>query len=178
VENRGEVVATPRLARVRYDAMTDVADQLSRILAAERGGAETLSRLVDQAPASETRTLFTRIRDDEAWACTGLVGCLARLRHRPTRAKGRSAVKMLALPGFPDRVRLLNRGQRWVVEQIGAFLARKLEDDTRAFPVEMRAVHLRNIRRCDELLAELDRQRAVHVDRTSDEGESLKGGTA
>jgi hypothetical protein len=178
VDNSVEAVETTRPARARYDAMTAVVDQLSRLLAAERGGVDALSRLIEQAPTSETRTLFTQIRDDEAWACTGLVGRLARLGHRPTRAKRRSDVKMLALPAFPDRVRLLNRGQRWVVEQIDAFLARDLDDGTRAFLVEMRAVHLRNIRRCDELLVELDRQREVQVDRGSDQGESLEGGTA
>jgi hypothetical protein len=177
VDNSVETVETTRPARARYDAMTDVVDHLSRLLAAERAGVDALSRLVEQAPTSETRTLFIQIRDDDAWACAGLVGCLARLGHRPTRARRRSAVKMLALPAFPDRVRLLNRGQRWVVEQIDGFVARDLDDDTRAFLVEMRAVHLRNIRRCDELLVELDRQREVQVDRGSDESESLEGGT-
>jgi hypothetical protein len=177
VDNSVEAVETTRPARARYDAMTDVVDQLGRLLAAERAGVEALSRLVEQAPTSEMRTLYSQIRDDEAWAGTGLVGCLARLGHRPTRAKRHSAVKMLALPALPDRVRLLNRGQRWVVEQIDGFLARDLDDDTRPFLVEMRAVHLRNIRRCDELLVELDRQREVQVDRGSDEGESLEGGT-
>jgi len=157
--------------------MTDAVDHLNRLLAAERAGVDALSRLVEQAPTSETRTLFIQIRDADAWACAGLVGCLARLGHRPTRARRRSAVKMLALPAFPDRVRLLNRGQRWVVEQIDGSLARDLEDDTRAFLVEMRAVHLCNIRRCDELLVELDRQREVQVNRGSDEGESLEGET-
>ena len=82
-----------------------------------------------------------------------------------------------ALPALTDRVRLLNRCQRWVVEQIDGLLARDLDDDTRAFLVEMRAVHLLNIPRCDELLVELDRQREVQVDRGYDKGESLEGGT-
>ena len=172
-----EAVETTRPARARYDAMTDVADHLSRILAAEREAAEALSRLVEQAATSEMRNLFSQIRDDEAWACAGLVGCLARLGRRPTRTRRHSAVKMLALPALPDRVRLLNRCQRWVVEQIDGLLARDLDDDTRAFLVEMRAVHLLNIPRCDELLVELDRQREVQVDRGYDEGESLEGGT-
>ena len=64
-----------------------------------------------------------------------------------------------------------------VSDGIDGFLARDLDDDTRAFLVEMRAVHLRNIRRCDELLVELDRQREVQVDRGYDEGESPEGGT-
>jgi hypothetical protein len=83
---------------------------------------------------------------------------------------------VLALPALPDSVRLLNRGQRWVVERVDGLLARDLDEDTRAFLAEMRAVHLRNVRRCEELLLELDRQREVQVDRSSDE--SLEGGTA
>jgi hypothetical protein len=149
--------------------MTDVIEQFSRLLAAERAGVEALSRLVEQASTSETRTLFSQVRDDEAWACACLVGCLARLGRRPTRAKGDFVAKVLALPALPDRVRLLNWGQRWVVERIDGLLARDLEKDTRAFLAEMRAVHLRNVSRCDELLVELDRQREVQVDRKSDE---------
>lgn len=149
--------------------MTDVVEQLNRLLAAERAGVEALSRLVEQAPTPEMRTLFSQIRDDEAWVCAGLVGCLARLGRRPTLAKGDFAVKVLALPALPDRVRLLNRGQRWVVERIDGLLPRDLDEDTRAFLAEMRAVHLRNVRRCDELLVELDRQREVQVDGGSDE---------
>jgi nitronate monooxygenase len=155
--------------------MTDVVGQLKRLLAAERAGVEALSRLVEQALTSEMRTFFSQIRDDEAWACAGLVGCLARLGRRPTRTKGDFAVKMLALPAVSDRVRLLNRGQRWVVERIDGLLARDLDEDTRTFLAEMRAVHLRNVGRCDELLVELDRQREVQVDRRSDE--SREGGT-
>lgn len=123
MDNSVEAVETTRPARTRYDAMTDVVDQLGRLLAAERAGVEALSRLVEQAPTSEMRTLLSQIRDDEARACTGLVGCLAQPNHRPTRARRHSAVKMLALPALPDRVRLLNRKQRWVVEQIDGFLA-------------------------------------------------------
>jgi Domain of unknown function (DUF6306) len=156
--------------------MTDVVEQLNRLLAAERAGVEALSRLVERALTSEMRTCFSQIRDDEAWACAGLVGCLARLGRRPTRTKGDFAAKVLALPALPDSVRLLNRGQRWVVERVDGLLARDLDEDTRAFLAEMRAVHLRNVRRCEELLLELDRQREVQVDRSSDE--SLEGGTA
>lgn len=145
--------------------MTDVIEQLNRLLAAERAGVDALSRLVEQAPTSETRTLFGQIRDDEARACAGLVGSLARLGRRPTRTKGDFAAKVLAFPALADRVRLLNWERRWVVERIDGLLARDLNEDTRAFFAEMRAVHVRNIRRCDELLVELDRQREVQVDR-------------
>jgi hypothetical protein len=156
--------------------MTGVVEQLKRLLAAERAGVEALSRLVDQALTSEMRTCFSQIRDDKAWACAGLVGCLARLGRRPTRAKGDLAAKVLALPALPDRARLLNRGQRRAVERIDDLLATDLVEDTRAFLAEMRAVYLRNAQRCDALLVELDRQRDVQVDRRSDE--SSEGGAA
>jgi hypothetical protein len=84
--------------------MTDAVEQIKRLLAAERAGVEALSRLVDGALTSEMRTCFNQIRADEARACAGLVGCLARLGRRPTRAKGDLAAKVLALPALPDRV--------------------------------------------------------------------------
>ena len=53
--------------------MTDIVDQLNRLLTAERAGVEALCGLVAQAPTSEIRSLFGQMRDDEAWTCTGLV---------------------------------------------------------------------------------------------------------
>jgi nitronate monooxygenase len=154
--------------------MTDIVDQLNRLLTVERAGVEALCGLVAQAPTSEIRSLFGQMRDDEAWTCTSLVGCLARLAHRPMRAKGDVPGNVLALPALPDRVRLLNRGQRWVVERIEELLSRDLDADTRAFLAKTRAVHLGHIRRFDELLVELERQREVTVDRRSDTGPSLE----
>jgi hypothetical protein len=149
-------------------------EQLNRLLTAKRASVEALSRLVEQAPTSEIRSLFGQLRREEAWACAGLVGCLARLAHRPMRVKGDVAGNVLALPALPDRVRHLNRGQLGVVERIEELLPRDLDADTRAFLAEMRAVHLGNIRRCDEVLVELDRQREVAVDRRFDTGPSLE----
>ena len=133
----------------------DIVEQLNELLAAERAGVDTLSRLGEHASAA-TRPLFDEIRDDEAWSCAGLVECLKRLGHQPTRAKGNFAEKVLALPTLPERLRLLNRGQRWVMERIDGLLPKELHDDTRAFLTEMRDVHIRNVARCDELLVALD----------------------
>ena len=133
----------------------DIVEQLNELLAAERAGVDTLSRLGEHASA-DTRPLFDEIRDDEAWSCAGLVECLKRLGHQPTRAKGNFAEKVLALPTLPERLRLLNRGQRWVMERIDGLLPKELHDDTRAFLTEMRDVHVRNVARCDELLVALD----------------------
>ena len=148
--------------------MTYVVEQLDRLLAAECGRLEALSRLVEQAPTAEMRALFSQIRDDEAWACAGLVGCLARLGHRPTQAQADVAAKVRALPGLPDHVRLMNRGRRWAIARIDGLSPRDLDEETCAFLARMRALHLRNVQRCDELLVELDRQREVQIDRRSD----------
>src|SRR6185436_14702543 len=85
----------------------DIVEQLNELLAAERAGVDTLSRLGEHASPA-TRPLFDEIRDDEAWSCAGLVECLKRLGHQPTRAKGNFAEKVLALPTLPERLRLLN----------------------------------------------------------------------
>ena len=42
--------------------MTDVVEQLNRLLAAERAGVEALPRLGDHAADPDTRTLFSQIR--------------------------------------------------------------------------------------------------------------------
>ena len=150
--------------------MNDVIAGLNELLRAERAGVETLAHFIQAAPDARMRLLFEQIRDDEAWSCAGLAESIKRLGGARTEERGDFAEKVLAVASLTDRLRLLNRGQRWVVRRVEGVLARALDESTQRFLAEMAIVHARNIERCDALIARLDGQRDVPpggIDRTA-----------
>jgi nitronate monooxygenase len=141
--------------------MSEIIETLNELMRAERAGVETLSHFVRETTDSEMRTLFEQVRDDEAWSCAGLAECIGRLGGARTGERGEFADKVLAVASLTDRLRLLNRGQRWVVKRVERLLPRALDESTRAFLVQMASVHAMNIERCDALIARLDGQREL-----------------
>ncbi|MFQ5946140.1 MAG: DUF6306 domain-containing protein [Anaerolineae bacterium] len=133
----------------------ETVERLNELLEAERAGVEALARLIGGATTPEVRELFEQIRDDEAWSCVGLASAIKRLGGSMSEKKGDFADKVMAEPSLPDRLRLLNRGQRWVVKRLDGLLERDLDEENRTFLHQMRGVHTRNIERCDLLIAEL-----------------------
>lgn len=131
--------------------MTESIDRLNELLEAERAGVETMSRLIEVAPTSELRKLFEEVRADEAWSCAGLANAIKRLGGTASRQKGDFADKVMREPSLPHRLRLLNRGQGWVAKRLDGLPAQQLDEETRAFLLRMRAVHVRNIERCDAI---------------------------
>lgn len=125
--------------------------RLNELLAAERAGVETLSRLLPLAPDAEALRLFEGVRDDEAWSCAGLVRAIRELGAEPTAEKGDFAEKVMAQPTLPARLALLNRGQEWVTRRLDALIGAGLSATTTGFLAEMRARHLRNIEACERL---------------------------
>jgi hypothetical protein len=68
---------------------------------------------------------------------------------------------MAGLPTFADRLRLVNRAQRWIVAQIAALLAEDLEPTMRALLEEASVIYVRGGRHCDEIIMSLDRGREI-----------------
>ena len=62
-------------------------DRLNELLEAERAGVETLSRLFPEARGAEMQGLFEGVRNDEAWACAGLVRSIKTLSGVPSEKK-------------------------------------------------------------------------------------------
>jgi uncharacterized protein (DUF2249 family) len=141
----------------------EIIEGLNELLEAERAGVETLSRLIERAPTPEMRKLFEGMRDDEAWSCAGLANAIRRLGGAMSEKKGDFAEKVMAEGSLRDRLRLLNRGQGWVVKRLDEALERELDGESRAFLGAMRAVHRKNIDRCEGLLAELDAPEVLDV---------------
>jgi hypothetical protein len=133
-----------------------VVDRLNELLEAERAGVETMSRLCPDARSPEMRTLFEAVRSDEAWSCAGLARSIKTLGGVMSDKKGDFADKVTSEPTLAARLRLLNRGQSWVVRRIDGLLGETLVESVREFLQEMKARHLTNIEACDRLAESLE----------------------
>ena len=133
-----------------------VVDRLNELLEAERAGVETLSRLCPEARSPEMRTLFEAVRSDEAWSCAGLAGSIKTLGGVMSDKKGDFADKVTSEPTLAARLRLLNRGQGWVVKRIDGLLGETLVESISEFLAEMKVRHLANIEACDRLAESLE----------------------
>ena len=131
-------------------------DRLNELLEAERAGVDTLSRLLPEALTLEMRALFERVRNDEAWACAGLVRSIETLDGTTSGKKGDFAEKVMGESTLARRLQLLNRGQGWVVKRLDGLLGESLPTSVTAFLEEMRTRHVGNIEACDRLAESLD----------------------
>jgi len=130
-------------------------DRLNELLEAERAGVDTLSRLFPEARSPEMQKLFEEVRDDEAWSCAGLVRSIRTMGGTISEQKGDFAEKVMREPTLPDRLRLLNRGQGWVVKRLDGLLGEAIPASVRGFLEEMKTRHLTNIEACERLAESL-----------------------
>ena len=131
-------------------------DRLNELLEAERAGVDALSRLFPESRGPEMQRLFEGVRDDEAWSCAGLVRSVKALGGTLSEKKGDFADKVMREPTLGTRLRLLNRGQGWVVKRLDGLLGETLPASIRDFLEEMKARHLANIAACERLAESLD----------------------
>jgi len=134
--------------------MTTV-DRLNELLEAERAGVETLSRLFPEARSPEMQQLFEGVRNDEAWACAGLVRSITTLGGVTSEKKGDFAEKVMSEPTLAARLRFLNRGQGWVVKRLDALTRETLPELVGEFLEEMKTRHVANIEACERLAESL-----------------------
>jgi hypothetical protein len=124
-----------------------------------------LSSLLDQGTPPDVRACVDELRYAVTWLCGGLERHLSRGRGRDPGETvgplGLSAARVAELPTFVDRLRLIGRAQRWMVAQIAVLLAEDLEPGLRDLLQEASAIYLRGGRRCDEVIAMLDRAREL-----------------
>jgi nitronate monooxygenase len=70
--------------------------------------------------------------------------------------KGDFAEKVMSEPTLTARLRLLNRGQGWVVKRLDGLLGETLPASVGSFLTEMKTRHVGNIEACERLAASLD----------------------
>lgn len=135
----------------------EILDRLNELLEAERAGVELVTELATVASKGYAEGELKKFGEDEAWAATGLRHAILKYGGTPSERTSDFARRVLALPTEGERLKLLARGQAWVVKRIDVLLQMGLDLETVAFLVEMREQHLENIdpcnRRADELAA-------------------------
>jgi nitronate monooxygenase len=131
-------------------------DRLNELLAAERAGVDTLSRLFPEARTAEMHKLFEEVRNDEAWSCAGLARSIKMMGGTVSEKKGDFAEKVMSEPTLGARLRLLNRGQGWVVKRLDGLLSEALPAPVLGFLEEMKTRHIANIDACARLAESLD----------------------
>jgi hypothetical protein len=133
----------------------EIVDRLNELLEAERAGVVLATELAKTASKGYAEGELKKFREDEAWACAGLQRAILTYRGTPSERTGDFAQKVLALPTEGERLKLLARGQAWVVKRIDALLEIGLDPETTAFLTEMREQHLENIEPCQRRAEEL-----------------------
>ena len=122
---------------------------LNVLLESERAGSRALAAWRREPPPGVDPALIEHVARDEARYCTGLTRQIKRLGGEPSHATGAFFHKIMGLPDWPARFRLLDRGQRWVADRISETLPKVANDaDLTAFLTEMRDTHMVNIESC------------------------------
>jgi nitronate monooxygenase len=140
---------------------TDSIARLNELLEAERAGVEVLQALVKTVPKGYFRNHLLKIEADEAFSCAVLERAVRAAGGEPSRATGDFTAKVLALDTLVDRLKLLSRGQTWVVKRLDAVADSVTDPDRRKELAEMRREHVDNVAWCDEQAAELEAEAAA-----------------
>lgn len=147
-----EVVATTRAAWVPPMSAPEYGAFLNALLEAERAGAKLLAAYLDELPPGCPEwTLVRSVQRDEARNCAILIHLLLEAEATPTPAVGSFYDRGLAVEGWQERLRFLNRGQAWVARRLAGAIA-QAPQSARATLQAMHDSHVDNIQRCEALL--------------------------
>src|SRR5579863_3644795 len=130
----------------------EIVEFLNRLLEAERAGAAVARKSGQGADPGPLASLLDQVRQDELRWCRMLTKHLQVLGVRPSDTVGAFYDKAMAIEDLPDRMRLLNRGQGWVVRKLSEALPRISERQLHADLTEMLQAHELNIERLDNLI--------------------------
>jgi hypothetical protein len=122
------------------------------LLEAERAGVFAARALLEVASDSAESDLMALILDGERESCQILGRTLLRMGARGSGQVGDFAQKVMALPDTEERLRLLIKGQEWVVRKIDEALQTEPSKEVLLPLTEIRHVHDINIGKCREYL--------------------------
>ena len=122
------------------------------LLEAERAGVFAARALLSVATDSAESDLMALVLAGERESCQVLGRTLLRMGARGSGQVGDFAQKVMALPDPDERLRLLIKGQEWVVRKIDEALQTEPSKDILLPLTEIRHVHDINIGKCREYL--------------------------
>jgi hypothetical protein len=134
-----------------YLGRAEIVQLLNELLEAERAGARAVG-FMSREDASDRRAALRQVAADEAAFCAMLARHVTRSGGVPSRATGEFYEKVLALEADGQRLKLLNRGQAWVVRKLRETLPRIRDDRLHQDLRDMLEAHERNIERCAQLM--------------------------
>ena len=127
---------------------------LDELLEAERAGARCTRPEATDPGTAAGRALIAVVHHDEVHWCGVLMQAIRTLGGTPGSRTGDFYGKVMAIDDSADRLRLLNRGQAWVVRRLEALLPRIDDPGIVADLTAMRDAHRVNIARTEVYLAE------------------------
>jgi hypothetical protein len=128
---------------------------LNELVEGERAGAQGLIQMAKGEQAPEIKALLNEVAQDEARFCAMLSHHVERFGGTPNRATGVFAEKLAKRVTLADKLQLLDKGQSVVVEMLNDVLPGLTDPHLIEDLVEMRDVHVLNINRCNDLLAQI-----------------------
>ncbi|HXV09549.1 MAG TPA: DUF6306 domain-containing protein [Burkholderiales bacterium] len=135
----------------------EVVALLNVLLEAERAGAKVLAAfLADHERDTPAWKQLAAVQRDEAKNCAILIDLIQRLNGAPSERTGGFLEKALPIADRVERLRFLNRGQRWVARKIHESLPYIEQEFVRGALFAMQESHLLNIEACDALAETLD----------------------
>jgi hypothetical protein len=137
---------------------------LRALLDAEQAAASVAAHLADRATTPGVRVCLEELHDLATGLCDGLAKRISRAttrRSAPTPIVAGLTGQLLSAATDADRLRLLNRHQRSVLARVDRLLLEGVDADLRVFLQEAHVVLAQSVARCDDAVAELDRQREV-----------------
>ncbi|UCF88259.1 MAG: hypothetical protein JSV70_07530 [bacterium] len=124
------------------------------LLEAERAGVFAARALLAAAADSTQKDLMALILDGERESCRVLGRTLLGMGLRGSGKAGDFAQKVMALEGPGDRLKLLIKGQEWVVRKIDEALQTTPPEPVAVSLSDIRHVHEVNIGKCREYLGD------------------------
>ncbi len=135
-----------------YMSHAEIVDFLNELLEGERAGAKVALHMAKEAGDEQTESALTHIRFDEAQFCGMLAKHLKRYGAEPSVATGAFRDRVLSEPDLSSQVKLLLRGQAWVIRKINEALPR-IDDDVLYNDLrQMADVHVADIASCERLI--------------------------
>lgn len=97
-------------------------EALNELLSAERAGAQVASISLNETEAEVARKMLTQVHRGEADSVRRLRECLLLLDAEPTPERGAFYEKCMAISDLPERLALVDRGQKWVIRKLEGLL--------------------------------------------------------
>lgn len=130
------------------DGSMDLRERLVTLLEAERAGVAVAKKMLDESDSEEETVLLVAILTGEKDGCRALGKTILDLGFTGSRNVGDFVDKVMDLPDKTNRMKLLVKGQEWVVRKLDEVLEQQLPENDRDLLLGIREDHLVNIEKC------------------------------